>query len=67
MKGSNEIWQEAKNHNCTIFTLGAGGGGTVFLFSEDKDDMDSLRNDICDSFTEIPSKILSKGHELLNL
>jgi hypothetical protein len=32
MKGSNEIWQEAKNHNCTIFPLGAGGGGTVFLF-----------------------------------
>jgi D-glycero-alpha-D-manno-heptose-7-phosphate kinase len=47
--------------------LGAGGGGAVFIFSKDKDSMDDLKDDVSGSFTEIPSKIRSKGHDLLNL
>jgi D-glycero-alpha-D-manno-heptose-7-phosphate kinase len=67
MKGSMDIWHEAEDHNSVVFPLGAGGGGAVFIFSKDKNSMANLKDDICGSFTEIPSKIRSKGHELLNL
>jgi len=67
MKGSTELWNEAKDHNCAVFPLGAGGGGAVFLFSKDSSDMENLRDDIRCSFNEIPSKIRTKGHDLLNL
>lgn len=67
MGGSKELLQEANDHNCAVFPLGAGGGGAVFLFSHDKECMAQLRDDIQGSFTEIPSRLLSKGHELLNL
>jgi len=67
MKGSMDIWHEAEDHDSVVFPLGAGGGGAVFIFSKDKDSMADLRDDIQGSFTEIPSKIRSKGHELMNL
>lgn len=67
MKGSTEIWQEAENHDSAVFPLGAGGGGAVFLFSKDKESMDNLKDDIRGRFLEIPTKIRSKGHELINL
>lgn len=67
MKGSTELWNEAIDHDCAVFPLGAGGGGAVFLFSKDEMSMNNLRDDIQSNFTEIPSKIRSKGHKLLNL
>lgn len=67
MKGSTELWNEAKEHECTVFPLGAGGGGAVFLFAKDSAHMENLRDDIKGNFTEIPSKLRTSGHELLNL
>ena len=67
MKGSTELLSEAEDHDCAVFPLGAGGGGAVFLFAKDLADMENLREDIGGSFTEIPSKIRTNGHEILNL
>jgi len=67
MDGSRDLWQHAKQFNCSIFPLGAGGGGAVFLFSPDKESMDNLRDDLKNNYYEIPSQIRSKGHELKNI
>ena len=67
MDGSIDLWQRAKSCNCSVFPLGAGGGGAVFLFSPDKESMDNLRDDLKDIYHEVPSKIRSKGHEIKNI
>lgn len=67
MKGSNDLWERARSCNSSIFPLGAGGGGAVFLFSPDKESMDMLRDDLKDIYTEIPSQIRARGHEIENI
>ena len=67
IEGSIDLWQRAKSCNCSVFPLGAGGGGAVFLFSPDKESMDNLRDDLKDIYHEVPSKIRSKGHEIQNI
>ena len=66
MKGSTDLLERAELHNCTVFPLGAGGGGGVLLFSPDPESLEILREDIRGIYREIPFKIKSKGHEINN-
>lgn len=36
MDGSRDLWQRAKQFNCSIFPLGAGGGVQSFYFHQIK-------------------------------
>jgi galactokinase/mevalonate kinase-like predicted kinase len=67
MDGSIDLLERAKACNCTAFPLGAGGGGGVFLFSDNPESLEDLREDLQGIYSEIPFKILSKGHEINNI
>lgn len=65
--GAEEITGRAEAEGCESFPLGAGGGGGVFVFSPDPESLQVLREDLKNIYREIPFKIKSKGHELINL
>jgi galactokinase/mevalonate kinase-like predicted kinase len=67
MAGAKEITGRAEAEGCESFPLGAGGGGGVFVFSPDPESLQMLREDLKNIYREIPFKIKSKGHELINL
>lgn len=67
MGGSEDLLERSQICDCTAFPLGAGGGGTVFLFSPDPESMEKLRDDLKGIYREIPFKILPKGHEIINI
>ncbi|HML04733.1 MAG TPA: GHMP kinase, partial [Methanobacterium sp.] len=67
MDGSIDLLERAKEYNCTAFPLGAGGGGGVFLFSDNPESLEKLREDLQGIYSEIPFKIRSKGHEISNV
>ena len=66
MEGSMDLYEIARSHNCTVFPLGAGGGGGILLFSPDPESLESLRGDLQGIYREIPFKIRSKGYEINN-
>jgi galactokinase/mevalonate kinase-like predicted kinase len=67
MESSMDLLERAKSSNCTAFPLGAGGGGGVLLFSPNPESLEKLREELKDSYSEIPFKIRSKGHEINNI
>jgi len=67
MDGSIDLLERAKEYNCTAFPLGAGGGGGVFLFSDNPESLEKLREDLQGIYSEIPFKIRSSGHEIVNV
>ena len=66
MKGSEEILELAKLKGCTVFPLGAGGGGAVLIFSAEPAHLRELKKEL-GNYKEIIFKIKKKGHELFNL
>ncbi len=67
MENSWDLLKRAKICNCTVFPLGAGGGGGVLIFSPNPESLEKLRRDLQGVYNEIPFKILSKGHEIKNV
>jgi len=67
MEESRDILEYAQSNNCTAFPLGAGGGGGVLLFSPEPEFLEKLREDLKGLYREIPFKIRSKGHEIINI
>ena len=67
MENSLDLLKRAESFNCTIFPLGAGGGGGVLLFSTKSEDLEELSEDLKGIYSEIPFKIRSSGHEINNV
>jgi len=66
MEGAMEIKGFAHERDCVVFPLGAGGGGGMFVFGTEAKSLKALKYDIKDVYREIPFKIQSYGHKLLN-
>jgi galactokinase/mevalonate kinase-like predicted kinase len=66
MEGSEDIGEAAKAAGCEAFPLGAGGGGAVLVFAAEPNSLEAARQSLKEKYAEIPFKIKSKGHELLN-
>jgi len=67
MEGAREILGRAEAKGCTAFPLGAGGGGGILVFSPGPGALQELRDELRDIYREIPFRIRSKGHDLINL
>ncbi|WP_414469238.1 GHMP kinase [Methanobacterium sp. ACI-7] len=67
MEGSLDLLERAQKYSSTVFPLGSGGGGAVFIFSEDPESLENLHDDLKGNYREIPFKILPKGHEINNV
>ncbi len=68
LDGSDTIVTQAEESGCEAFPLGAGGGGGVLVYGENPETLEILRNDLKkNDYREIPIKIRSRGHELINL
>lgn len=67
LTGAHEIIGHSEAKGGSAFPLGAGGGGGVFVFCSDPIKMSNLKNEIREIYREIPIKIRSSGHELINL
>jgi D-glycero-alpha-D-manno-heptose-7-phosphate kinase len=67
MDGAREILGHALNHNSEAFPLGAGAGGGILVFSPFPDSITKLKEIFKGVYREIPIKIKSKGHELINI
>lgn len=67
MDGAHEIQGFARERNCVVFPLGAGGGGGVLVFGADPDALATLRHELSQVYREINFKIQPRGHEILNL
>ena len=67
MENSIDLLKSAESCGCTVFPLGAGGGGGVLLFSPNPNDLEKLRDDLIGVYNEIPFKIRSSGHEINNV
>lgn len=67
MQSSWELLEHAHRYNSTVFPLGAGGGGGVLLFSPQPESLERLRQEIGGFYREIPFKIRSRGHEIINI
>jgi len=67
MAGALEIHEVAEVFGGTSFPLGAGGGGTAFVFAPDPNTIMATRNELVGrGYTEICVKIREHGHEILN-
>jgi galactokinase/mevalonate kinase-like predicted kinase len=68
MAGAEQMLAEAEARGCTVFPLGAGGGGAVLVFGVDPDSLMDLRKrlTVCD-YQDVPFKIRAKGHDLFHL
>lgn len=67
MENSRDLLEHAQSYSSTAFPLGAGGGGGVLLFSPEPESLEKLREDVKGIYREIPFKIRSKGHEIINI
>ncbi|HEV2722576.1 MAG TPA: GHMP kinase [Thermoanaerobaculia bacterium] len=67
MEGCVEILGRAKAYGCTAFPLGAGGGGSVLVFSASPAALQQVREDLSPVYREIRFRIREKGHELHHL
>jgi galactokinase/mevalonate kinase-like predicted kinase len=67
INGAKEILGRAEAQGCTAFPLGAGGGGGILVFSPEPESLQKLREDFRNIYREIPFRIKTKGHELINL
>ncbi len=64
--GAGGIIDGAERRGCTAFPLGAGGGGGVLVFGGRPDDLRDVRGELAGTYEEIPYKIMTKGHGLIN-
>ena len=67
MHGAREILGHALANESTAFPLGAGAGGGILVFSPEPGALTKLRSVFQDVYREIPIKIKSKGHQLINI
>jgi galactokinase/mevalonate kinase-like predicted kinase len=67
MDGAHELLGFAEARGCTIFPLGAGGGGAVMAFGTKADALQLLRTDLAGVYREIPFSFRAEGHQLINL
>jgi len=67
MDGAREIQGFARERECVVFPLGAGGGGSILVFGPDPESLLSLRQELGSVYREILFKIQPRGHEILNL
>ncbi len=67
MENSIDMLKRAESCECTVFPLGAGGGGGVLLFSPNPENLEKLRENLKGIYNEIPFKIRSSGHQINNI
>ncbi|MBI5416330.1 GHMP kinase [Candidatus Poribacteria bacterium] len=67
MEGAKEILKLTEARGGIAFPLGAGGGGGVLVFCPQPEKLNLLREELKKMYREIPLKIKTKGHELINL
>lgn len=67
MDGAREILGHALEHNSEAFPLGAGAGGGILVFSPYPESIIKLKEIFKTVYREIPVKIKSKGHEIINV
>lgn len=67
MNGAREILGRAEAKGCTVFPLGAGGGGGILVFSPEPKSLQRLREDLQNIYREITFHIKPKGHEFIHL
>jgi galactokinase/mevalonate kinase-like predicted kinase len=67
MTASEKILKIAEAKGCTVFPLGAGGGGAVLIFSASSKSLQSTRKELRSTYDEITFKIKAVGHDLFNL
>jgi galactokinase/mevalonate kinase-like predicted kinase len=67
MAGAEEMSKLAESKGCTLFPLGAGGGGAVLIFSPEHESLDLLKENLKSKYNEIKFKIKAKGNDLINL
>jgi galactokinase/mevalonate kinase-like predicted kinase len=57
LEGAREILGRTEAKGCTAFPLGAGGGGSILIFSTDPETLQEIKNDLQGIYREIPFKI----------
>jgi D-glycero-alpha-D-manno-heptose-7-phosphate kinase len=67
MRGAIEMQNLARITGCVVFPLGAGGGGGILVFGANPESLSVLRKELAEVYREIPFKIRSCGHEIINL
>ncbi|MGD0822714.1 MAG: GHMP kinase [Desulfomonilia bacterium] len=67
MDGAKELQGFAREAECVVFPLGAGGGGGILVFGHDPESLAVLRQELRGVYREIPFKIQPHGHEIKNL
>lgn len=67
MNGGQEILGRAESKGCTAFPLGAGGGGGILVFCVEPHSLQELKEELRDTYRELPFSIKHRGHELINL
>lgn len=69
MNGAQKIEDICKNHEAVSFPLGAGGGGSVMIYSAYPPQLKTVQKEIekLGKYLRIDYKILFKGHELKNM
>ncbi len=67
MDGAKEIQGFAYEKGGVAFPLGAGGGGSILVFSPDPQSLIDLKQELSEVYREIPIKLKEKGHEIINI
>ncbi len=68
MNGTKEIENMCQKYESVSFPLGAGGGGSIMIFSPEKENLRKLKKEKeLEKYKEVEYKILEKGHELRNI
>jgi D-glycero-alpha-D-manno-heptose-7-phosphate kinase len=68
MNGTKEIENICQRYGAVSFPLGAGGGGSIMIFSPEKQKLKKLKKqEEISKNLEIEYKILERGHELRNI
>ncbi len=68
MNGCQKIENICKEHDSVSFPLGAGGGGSIMIYSADPDKLKAIRKEKeLEKYHKIDFKILPKGHKLENI
>ncbi len=67
MNGCLLIEEICKKHNAVSFPLGAGGGGSIMIYSPEPEKLkEIIKEKALEKYHEIDFKILPKGYELKN-
>lgn len=66
MNGCQKIEDICKEYDSVSFPLGAGGGGSVMIYSPNPENLKKMRKEL-GKYHRIEYKILPKGHKLQNI